>query len=77
MSALTKSQDDAFVVEGRTEEALKGGRFRIGLENGHSVLGHLSGKMRRNHIRILPGDRVQVELSAYDLGKGRITYRYK
>ena len=77
MSALTKSQDDAFVVEGRTEEALKGGRFRIALENGHSVLGHLSGKMRRNHIRILPGDRVQVELSSYDLSKGRITYRYK
>lgn len=77
MCALTKSQDDAFVVEGRTEEALKGGRFRIALENGHSVLGHLSGKMRRNHIRILPGDRVQVELSAYDLSKGRITYRYK
>ena len=77
MSALTKSQDDAFMVEGRTEEALKGGRFRIALENGHSVLGHLSGKMRRNHIRILPGDRVQVELSAYDLTKGRITYRYK
>jgi translation initiation factor IF-1 len=77
MSALTKSQDDAFVVEGRTEEALKGGRFRIALENGHSVLGHLSGKMRRNHIRILPGDRVQVELSSYDLTKGRITYRYK
>lgn len=74
---MTKSQDDAFVVEGRTEEALKGGRFRIDLENGHSVLGHLSGKMRRNHIRILPGDRVQVELSAYDLSKGRITYRYK
>ena len=74
---MTKSQDDAFVVEGRTEEALKGGRFRIALENGHSVLGHLSGKMRRNHIRILPGDRVQVELSSYDLSKGRITYRYK
>ena len=74
---MTKSQDDAFVVEGRTEEALKGGRFRISLENGHDVLGHLSGKMRRNHIRILPGDRVQVELTPYDISRGRITYRYK
>ncbi len=51
--------------------------FRISLDNGHTVLGHLSGKMRKNRIRILPGDRVQVEVSAYDLNKGRITYRYK
>ena len=74
---MPKLKEDAFLVEGTTEEALKGGRFRVALENGHSVLGHLSGKMRRNHIRILPGDRVQVELSAYDLTRGRITYRYK
>jgi translation initiation factor IF-1 len=74
---LTKSKEDAFLVEGKTEEALKGGNFRIALDNGHEVLGHLSGKMRRNHIRILPGDRVQLELSAYDLSRGRITYRYK
>jgi translation initiation factor IF-1 len=74
---LTKSKEDAFLVEGKTEEALKGGNFRIALDNGHSVLGHLSGKMRRNHIRILPGDRVQLELSAYDLSRGRITYRFK
>jgi translation initiation factor IF-1 len=77
MCALTKAKEDAFVVEGTTEEALTGGRFLIALEICHTVLGHLSGKMRRNHIRILPGDRVQVELSAYDLAKGRITYRYK
>ena len=74
---MTKSKEDAFLVEGHTEEALKGGHFRVALDNGHKVLGHLSGKMRRNHIRILPGDRVQLELSAYDLSRGRITYRYK
>jgi translation initiation factor IF-1 len=74
---LAKTKDDAFVLEGRTDEALKGGVFRISLDNGHTVLGHLSGKMRKNRIRILPGDRVQVEVSAYDLNKGRITYRYK
>jgi translation initiation factor IF-1 len=51
--------------------------FRVELENGHSVLAHISGKMRMHYIRILPGDRVQVELTAYDLSRGRITYRYK
>lgn len=74
---MPKPKEDAFLLEGRTEEALKGGHFRIALDNGHTVLGHLSGKMRRNRIRILPGDRVQVEVSAYDLGRGRITYRFK
>ena len=74
---MPKPKEDAFLVEGLTEEALRGGYFRIVLDNGRQVLGHLSGKMRRNRIRILPGDRVQVELSAYDLGRGRITYRYK
>jgi translation initiation factor IF-1 len=74
---LPKTKEDAFIMEGRTDEALKGGRFRISLDNGHQVLGHLSGKLRRNRIRILPGDRVQVEVSAYDLTRGRITYRYK
>jgi translation initiation factor IF-1 len=74
---VTKIKDDAFILEGRTDEALRGGYFRISLDNGHTVLGHLSGKMRRNHIRILPGDRVQVEVSSYDLSRGRITYRYK
>lgn len=74
---MPKTKEDAFILEGRTDEALKGGHFRISLDNGHMVLGHLSGKMRRNRIRILPGDRVQVEVSAYDLSRGRITYRYK
>ena len=74
---MPKVKDDAIVLEGTTEEALRGGYFRIALDNGHTVLGHLSGKMRKNRIRILPGDRVQVELSAYDLTRGRITYRYK
>lgn len=74
---MAKSKEDAFIVEGTAEEALKGGQFRVTLDNGHTVLGHLSGRMRRNHIRILPGDRLQLELSAYDLSRGRITYRYK
>ena len=74
---LAKVKDDAIVMEGTTVEALKGGHFRIALDNGHEVLGHLSGKMRKHRIRILPGDRVQVELSAYDLTRGRIIYRYK
>ena len=74
---MPKPKEDAFVLEGEAQEALKGGHFRITLDNGHSVLGHLSGKMRKHRIRILPGDRVQVEVSAYDLSRGRITYRYK
>jgi translation initiation factor IF-1 len=74
---LPKPKDDAIVLEGHAEEALKGGHFRISLDNGHKVLGHLSGKMRKHRIRILPGDRVQVEVSAYDLSRGRITFRFK
>jgi translation initiation factor IF-1 len=74
---LPNQKEDAIVFEGLAAEALKGGHFRITLDNGHSVLGHLSGKMRKNRIRVLPGDRVQVELSPYDLSKARITYRYK
>jgi translation initiation factor IF-1 len=74
---LPKQKEDAIVFEGHAEEALKGGHFRIVLDNGHLVLGHLSGKMRKNRIRVLPGDRVQVELSPYDLSKARITYRFK
>ena len=74
---MPNSKEDAIVMEGETAEALKGGHFRITLDNGHSVLGHLSGKMRKNRIRVLPGDRVQVELSPYDLNRARITFRYK
>jgi translation initiation factor IF-1 len=64
-------------VEGIVEEALPNAMFRVKLENEHLVLAHVSGKMRMHFIRILPGDRVQVELSPYDLARGRITYRYK
>ena len=64
-------------VEGLVKEALPNTQFRVELENGHEILAHSSGKMRMNYIRILPGDKVKVELSPYDLTRGRITYRYK
>ncbi|PSO47796.1 MAG: translation initiation factor IF-1 [Actinobacteria bacterium QS_8_72_14] len=70
-------KEAALELEGVVEEALPNTMFRITLDNGHSVLGHISGKMRKHYIRILPGDRVTVELSPYDLTRGRITYRYK
>ena len=65
------------MLEGTVVESLPNAMFRVELENGHTILGHISGKMRRHYIRILPGDRVQVELTPYDLTRGRITYRYK
>jgi translation initiation factor IF-1 len=74
---VPQQKEDAILMEGQAAEALKGGHFRIKLDNGHEVLGHLSGKMRKNRIRVLPGDRVQVEVSPYDLSRARITYRYK
>lgn len=64
-------------VEGVVEETLPNAMFRVELENGMKVLAHISGKMRVHYIRILPGDRVSVELSPYDLSRGRITYRHK
>jgi translation initiation factor IF-1 len=64
-------------VEGTVVEPLPNAMFRVELENGHKVLAHVSGKMRMNFIRILPGDKVKVELSPYDLTRGRITYRFK
>src|SRR5215207_5847824 len=64
-------------MEGEILEALPNTMFKVQLDNGHEVLGHISGKMRRHYIRILPGDRVKIELSPYDLDRGRITYRYK
>jgi translation initiation factor IF-1 len=70
-------QKDAILVEGTVIEALPNAMFRVELENKHEVLAHISGKMRMHYIRILPGDRVQVELTPYDLARGRITYRYK
>ncbi|GMU79318.1 MAG: hypothetical protein AMXMBFR46_21110 [Acidimicrobiia bacterium] len=75
--ALAKPKDDTILVEGTVVEPLPNAMFRVELENGHKVLAHISGKMRMNYIRILPGDRVQVELTPYDLSRGRITYRYK
>ena len=70
-------KDGAIEVEGRVVEPLPNAMFRVELENSHKVLAHISGKMRMNYIRILPGDKVQVELTPYDLTRGRIVYRYK
>ena len=71
------SKQGAIKVDGVIEEALPNAMFLVKLENGHQILAHVSGKMRMNFIKILHGDRVTVELSPYDLSKGRITYRYK
>lgn len=76
-SVLPKPKEDAIVLEGTIVESLPNAMFRVELENGHKVLAHISGKMRMHYIRILPGDKVQVELTPYDLTRGRITYRYK
>ncbi len=70
-------KEEAIEVEGTIVEPLPNAMFRVELANGHRVLAHVSGKIRMNYIRILPGDRVLVELSPYDLSHGRITYRYK
>ena len=71
------AKDDVIEMEGTVVEPLPNAMFRVELENGHKVLAHISGKMRMHYIRILPGDKVQVELTPYDLERGRITYRYK
>jgi translation initiation factor IF-1 len=71
------AKQDVIEVEGTVVEPLPNAMFRVELENGHKVLAHISGKMRMNFIRILPGDKVTVELSPYDLTRGRITYRKK
>ena len=70
-------EDDKIKADGVVVEALPGTQFRVRLDNGHEVLAYLSGKMRKYYIRILLGDRVRVELSEYDLKRGRITYRFK
>ena len=70
-------KEDAIELEGIVVEPLPNAMFRVELENGHVVLAHISGKMRMHYIRILPGDKVTVELSPYDLNRGRITYRFK
>ncbi|MDW7643498.1 MAG: translation initiation factor IF-1 [Desulfuromonadales bacterium] len=71
------AKEEAIEVEGSVIEPLPNAMFRVKLDNGHIVLAHISGKMRKFYIRILPGDRVTVELSPYDLTRGRITYREK
>lgn len=70
-------KEEAIEVDGIVQEALPNAMFRVELDNGHAVLAHISGKMRKYYIRILPGDKVKVELSPYDLSRGRITYRMK
>ncbi|RIK39485.1 MAG: translation initiation factor IF-1 [Chloroflexi bacterium] len=71
------AKKDTIEVEGKVTEPLPNAMFRVELDNGHEVLAHISGKLRMNFIRILPGDRVRVELSPYDLTRGRITYRLR
>ncbi|HOH95495.1 MAG: translation initiation factor IF-1 [Chitinophagales bacterium] len=71
------AKQDLIVQDGIITEALSNAMFRVRLENGHEVISHISGKMRMNYIKILPGDKVQLEMSPYDLNKGRITFRYK
>jgi translation initiation factor IF-1 len=71
------SKEDTIEMQGEVVENLPNATFRVKLENGHIVLGHISGKMRMHYIRILPGDKVTVELTPYDLTKGRITFRAK
>jgi translation initiation factor IF-1 len=71
------AKEEGIQVEGTVVEALPNASFRVELENGHRLLAHISGKMRMHFIKILPGDKVTVELSPYDLSRGRIVYRYK
>ena len=71
------AKEEPIVTEGRIVEALPNTQFMVELESGHRILAHIAGKMRKNFIRILPGDKVAVELSPYDLNRGRIVYRYK
>ena len=68
---------DVIEIEGKILESMPNAMFRVELENGHEILAHISGKIRKNFIRILPGDKVKVEMTPYDLTKGRITLRYK
>jgi translation initiation factor IF-1 len=71
------AKQDVIEIEGRILESLPNAMFRVELENGHKILAHISGKMRKHFIKILPGDKVKVELSPYDLTRGRITYRMR
>lgn len=71
------AKQDSIELDGEVTESLSNDRYRVKLENGHEIISHIAGKMRMNYIRIFPGDKVKVEMSPYDLTKGRITYRYK
>jgi len=71
------AKEEGITVDGKVLETLPNAMFRVELENGHVVLAHISGKMRMHYIKILPGDKVRLELSPYDLTRGRVTYRYK
>jgi translation initiation factor IF-1 len=71
------AKEQTLQVDGTIVESLPNTMFRVDLDNGHRILGHISGKMRKHYIRILPGDKVTVELSPYDLTRGRITYRHR
>ncbi len=71
------SKDDVIVIDGKVTVALPNAMFKVELDNGHMVLCHISGKMRMHYIKILPGDKVKVEITPYSLDKGRITHRYK
>jgi translation initiation factor IF-1 len=71
------SKEEKIELEGQVVEAFRSGMFKVALENGHETLGYTAGKMRRYRIKIFPGDRIRVELSPYDLSRGRIVYRYR
>ncbi len=70
-------EESSIEVQGKVTQALANTQFRVRLENGHEIIAHISGKMRMHYIKILPGDKISVEMSPYDLSKGRIIYRYK
>ena len=76
-NGVNKPQKEVIKLTGKVVEALPGTKFRVELENGHIIVAHMSGKMRKNYIRLVPGDKVDVELTPYDLTKGRISYRQK
>ena len=71
------AKEDTIAMEGVVSEVMPDTRFRVGLENGHSIIAYISGKMRKHRIRILAGDKVRIEVTPYDLSKGRITFRHK
>lgn len=76
-NGVAKPQKEVIKLTGKVVEALPGTKFHVELENGHIIVAHMSGKMRKNYIRLVPGDKVDVELTPYDLTKGRISYRQK